>query len=172
MRRRVFDRGQIRQGPSSPDLYRKPITLSSHQTLGAGEGNHGAVIGAELHRWIKSLCPKFAHLDRKPGAQITVGAHTARHDQLGELLLLQGASALNNQRIDHSLLEGPRHIGSIPLGQATSGFERLDCRQRVGFEPAERKIKSRSIDHRPWEVKSMRITAFRKFRDFGPTRIR
>jgi hypothetical protein len=97
------------QGPAGADGD-LAVRLAFLESIPAGVGDHGAVVGAQAWARIVHLAGQGGV---EGGAQIAVGADPAGDDQALEAALFQRALALDYQGVDHGLLEAGGDVGVV-----------------------------------------------------------
>ena len=79
------------------------------------EGDHGAVVGAELVRRVEDLeaSPLGLRVERRP--ELPVGADAAGHHQSVQTRSRQRAETFRDQDFDHGVHEGARDVRGCRL---------------------------------------------------------
>ena len=140
--------------------------LAGEQALAAGVGDHRAIVGAEARAGVEHLPLHFAEHLFQAAAQRLVGADAAGDHQVLQAGLLQGATALDQQGLDHRGLERQGDVTAGLLAVVAGLDATLPGVQGKGLEPAEAEVQAGAIGHRPREHEAARSAELRQAGDF------
>ena len=101
--------------------------------------------------------------------QAGVGTHAAGDDQTLEAGLVQRATTLDDQGVDHGFLEGACDIGAVLLIQVIRGLGLLERDHGVGLEAGEAEVEARAVCHRAREAIAFGVALFGQLRDLRAT---
>src|SRR6056297_1730797 len=132
------------------------------QPVPADVGNHRAIVGAQGRARIEHLAGQGG-IERC--AQPGVGRYAAGDDQAIQPGLLQSASALDDQGVDHGLFEAGGDIGMVFL------FAACDQLPGVRFQAGKAEIQAGAIDHGSRKIEAPGIALLGQPGDFRTARI-
>ena len=138
------------------------------QAQTGGEGNHRAVVGAQLGRRVKHRSALFRLRRAQLCAQGAVRAHATGDDQLRTAALPQGTVCLGEQYVNDRLLKIRRQRGGVFVFPVRRG-NRL---AHGGFQAAETEIQRSILQHRAWQREAPALPALGKLRQLRPARVR
>src|SRR5579871_586168 len=143
--------GERREGIEGPAGSERSLPrFAGGEAQGAGVGDHGAVIGAELGPRIEDLAAEIRGELLQAFPQALVRAHAARHHQAALTGLLQGEPALDGEGVHHCVFEGACDIraGGVVLRRVLQGD------QYRGLESAETEVESGPVRHGPRQLEA------------------
>ena len=104
--------GQLVKRPARHRPHGAVVPLAGQEPLSSHIRDHGAVVGAETPAGIEGLGAPLVGFHGQTLAKPGIGADATRHHQALQAGGIQGAPALDHQRIDHGFLEGSGDIGA------------------------------------------------------------
>ena len=116
------ERRQFVQGPTRPHRGIGGIDLSCQQALAAGVGDHGAVVRAITRGGVENFATNLPERHPQPLPQLAIGTDATGDYQRIQPFLLQGATALDYQRVDDRQLEGAGNVGAGLKLKSSPGF--------------------------------------------------
>jgi hypothetical protein len=163
----------VLQRPARARRNLERVGQSEREPLGAGPGDHGAVVGAQRRRWHHELdaglerdaVEDFA--DRLVGGDAAGGDQRRRRPEAAAKDLHAGTQPVVDD-LHHRLLERGAEIGHILVAERRNplGFE-----PQRGLQSRQRKIRLRAAVHRPRQREARGLAALGLLLDLRPARI-
>ena len=131
-------------------------------------GDHRPVVRAQLGAWIADGRSRAVRHAGERRAEPAVRAHAAGDDECPQPGRLEGAAALDHQRVDDGILERAGHVGPKALVAALA-LQSIACER---LEAAEAEIESRPVRHRAREPEAIGVAGEGEVRERGAAGVR